>query len=81
MTKLISIIGTALRGEMRDAYKILVGKSEGKIPVGRPRSRWKGNIRMNLKEIRWEDVNWMHLDQDSNKWRALVNTVMNLRVP
>jgi hypothetical protein len=47
--------------EMRNAYKIFVGKSEGKRPLGRPRRRWKDNIRMNLREIVWEDVNWMYV--------------------
>jgi hypothetical protein len=70
----------ARMGEMRNAYNILVGKPEGKRPLGRPRCRWEDNI-MDLKERRWEDVDWMILCQDRDKWRALVNTVMNLRFP
>jgi hypothetical protein len=56
-------------------------KTEGKRPLGRPRRRWEENIRMNLGEIGWEGVDWMHLAQDRDQWRAVVNTVMNLRVP
>jgi len=68
-------------GEMRNSYRISVGRHEGKKPLGRPRHRWKDNIRMDLKEIGWEGVDWMHLVQDRDQWRALVNTIMNLRVP
>jgi hypothetical protein len=68
-------------GEMRNAYSNLVGKSEGKKPVGRPRRRWENNIRMNRREIGWEDVDSMHLAQDRDQWRGLVNTVMKLWVP
>jgi hypothetical protein len=68
-------------GEIRNAYNILVGKTEGKRPLGRPRRRWEGNIRMDLTEIGWEEVNWMHVAQNRSHWRTLVNTVMNLRVP
>jgi hypothetical protein len=71
----------ARMGEMKNAYKILVGKSEVKIPLGRPRRRWKDNIRMNLREIVWEVVGWIHLSQDRDQWRAVVNTIMNLWVP
>jgi len=67
--------------EMRNAYKILVRKSEGKRPLGRPRHRWKDNIIMDLREIGWECVNWMHLAEDREQWWALVNTVMNFWVP
>jgi hypothetical protein len=70
----------ALSVEMRHAYKILVGKPEGKIPLGRFRRRWE-NIRMNLRQIGWEVVEWILLAQDRNQGRALVNTVMNLQVP
>jgi hypothetical protein len=66
---------------MRNAYKILVGKPEGRIPLGRSRHRWENNIRMDLREIRWEGVDWIHLAQDRDQWRAVVNTVMNLQVP
>jgi len=68
-------------GDMRNAYNILVGKPEGKRSLGRPRCRWEDNIRMDLREIRWEVVNWVHLDQFLDQWQAVVNTVMNLRVP
>jgi hypothetical protein len=68
--------------EMRNAYKILVGKLEEKRPFGRPRCRCEDNIRMDLREIDWEIVDWIHLDQDRDEWWwALLNTVMNLRVP
>jgi len=66
-------------GDMRNAYNILVGKRERKRPLGRPGHRLEDNIRMNLREIGWEGVDWIHLAQDRDKWWALVNTVMNLR--
>jgi len=65
----------------RDAYEILMGKSEGKKPLRRPRHTWVDNIRLDLREIGWEGVDWMHLTQDRGQWRASVNTLMNLRVP
>jgi hypothetical protein len=68
-------------GEKRNAYRILVGKLEGKRPLGRPRRRWVDNINIDLTEIRWNGMDWIDLDQDRDQWRALVNTVMNLRVP
>jgi hypothetical protein len=68
-------------GEGRGAYRVLVGRSEGKRPLGRPRRRWKDNIKMDLREIRIDGKNWIRLAQDSVQWRAFVNTVMNLRVP
>jgi hypothetical protein len=68
-------------GEKRNAYRILVGKSEGKRPLGRLRRRWEDNIRMDLREIGWSSVDWIDLAQDRDQWRALVNTIMNLRVP
>jgi transcription termination factor 2 len=71
----------ARMGETRNAYRILVGKPEGKRPLGRPRCRWVDNIKMDLREIGWDGVDWSQLAQDRDKWRALVNTVMNLRVP
>jgi hypothetical protein len=71
----------AHRREMRNAYKILVGKPEGKRPLGRPWHRWEDNIKMDLKEIGFEGVDWIHLPQDRGQWWALVNTVMNLQVP
>jgi hypothetical protein len=66
---------------MINAYKIVVGNPEWKRPLGKSRLRWEDNIKMNLKEILWEGVVWVHLSQDRDCWRALVGTVMNLRVP
>jgi hypothetical protein len=63
------------------AYRILVGKPEGKRPLGRPTRRWMDNIKMDLRDIRWDGMNWIDLAQDRDQWKALVNTVMNLRVP
>jgi hypothetical protein len=71
----------ARMGETRKAYRILVVKPEGKGPLGRTRRRWAGNIKMDLREIGWGGVDWIDLAQDRDQWRALVNTVMNLRVP
>jgi hypothetical protein len=68
--------------EMRNSYKMQVGKPEGKRPLGRNRRRWEGNIRMDLGEIGWEGVvDWIHLAQVRDQWRAVVKTVMNLQVP
>jgi hypothetical protein len=67
--------------ERRNAYRILVGKPEGKRPLGRPRCRWVDNIKMDLIEIGWDGIDRIGLAQDSDQWRALVNTVMNLRIP
>jgi hypothetical protein len=67
--------------EKRNPYWILVGKSEGKRPLGRPRHRWTDNIKMDLREIGWDDMDWIELAQDRDQWRALVSTVMNHRVP
>jgi hypothetical protein len=71
----------ARMGEVRGVYNILVGRPEGKKPLGRPRGRWEDNIKINLREIGFGDVDWIHWAQDIDRWRALVNTVMNLRVP
>jgi hypothetical protein len=60
---------------------ILVGKSEGKRPLGKSGRRWVDNIRMDLRKIAWEDMHWINLAQDSNPWQALVNIVMKLQVP
>jgi hypothetical protein len=68
-------------GEKRNAYRLLVGKPEGKRPLGRPRRRWVDNIEIDLLEIGWGGVDWAGLAQDMDKWRGLVNAVMNLRVP
>jgi hypothetical protein len=67
--------------EKRNAYRLLVGKPEGKKPLGRPRRRWIDNIKMDLLEIGFGGVDWIGLDQDRYRWSALVNAVMNLRVP
>jgi hypothetical protein len=67
--------------EKKNAYRILVGKPEGKGPLGRPRRRWGNNIKMDLREIQGNGMDWIDLAQDRAQWRALVNTVMNLRVP
>jgi hypothetical protein len=68
-------------GEKRNAYRILLGKPVGKRPLGRPRRRCVDNIKMDLREMRWDGMDWIDLAQDRDKWRALVNTIMNLRVP
>jgi hypothetical protein len=65
----------------RKAYRILMGKLEGKRPLGRPRRRWVDNIKIDLREIEWDGMNWVELAQDRDRWRSLVNTVMSLRVP
>jgi hypothetical protein len=65
---------------MRNAYNILVGKPEGKTPLGRPWCKWQEN-RMGLRVIGWKGFDWIHLAQNRRQWRALVKTVMNLRVP
>jgi hypothetical protein len=71
----------ARMGETRDVYRLLVGKPEGKRPLGRPRRRWIDNIKMDLLEIGLGVVDWIGVAQDRYRWRALVNSVMNLRVP
>jgi hypothetical protein len=70
----------ACTGEKRNTYKMLVKKPEGKKPFGRLRCRWEDNIKMDLKEIDWKDVNWIHLAQDREQWRTLVTMVVNLQV-
>jgi hypothetical protein len=67
--------------QKRNAYSILVGNSEGKRPLGRPRRRWEDNTKMDPREIEWDCVDWIGLAQDRDQWMALVNAVMNLRVP
>jgi hypothetical protein len=67
-------------GETRNAYRILVGTPEGKRPLGTPRRRWVDNIKMDVRETGWDGMDWIDLAQDRDQWRALVNTVMNLRV-
>jgi hypothetical protein len=66
--------------ERRDAYSVLAGRPEGKRPLGIPRHRWKDNIKMDLKEVGW-DINRIDLAEDRDRWRSVVNAVMNLRIP
>jgi hypothetical protein len=68
-------------GEGRGAYRILVGRPEGRRSLGRPRHRWEDNIKMDLQEVRWEGVDLIDMAQDRDRWRNVVNAVMNLRVP
>jgi len=68
-------------GKSRGAYRVLVGKSEGKRPLGTPRRRWENNNKMNLQEVSWGNMDWIDRVQDRDGWRALVNGVMNLRIP
>jgi hypothetical protein len=67
-------------GEERNVYRVLMGKPEGKRPLERPRRRWEFGIRMDLRDIGWGSVGWIQLAQDRDRWRAVVNTVMNFRV-
>jgi hypothetical protein len=71
----------ACMDEGRGAYRILVGRPEGRRPLGRPRHRWEDNIKMDLQEVGWGGMDWIDVAQDRDRWRALVNVVMNLRVP
>jgi hypothetical protein len=68
-------------GETIYAYEIFGRKREGKRPLGRPKPRWEGNIKIGLREIGWERANWIQRNQDRGRWRAFVSTVMNLHVP
>jgi hypothetical protein len=68
-------------GQGRGVYRVLVGRPEGKRPLGRPRRRWKDNIKVDLREIGIDGANWIRLAQDRVQWQAFVNTVMKLRIP
>jgi hypothetical protein len=68
-------------GERRGAYRALLGKPEGRRPLGRPRRRLEDNIKMDFREVGWRGMDWIDLPQDRDRWRAVVYTVMNLRVP
>jgi hypothetical protein len=68
-------------GEKRNAYRKLVGKPEGKRPLGRPRHKWVDNIRRDLREIGWDVVDWTDVAQDRDQWRAPVNVILKLQVP
>ena len=71
----------ARMAEKRGVYRVVVGKPEGKIPLGRPRLRWENNIKMDLREVGCGGMDWIELAQDRDSWREFVTAVMNLRVP
>jgi hypothetical protein len=68
-------------GDSRGVYRVLVGKSEGKRPLGKPRHRWENNIKMDLQEVGWWGINWIDLFQDRERWQALERVIMNPLVP
>jgi hypothetical protein len=70
----------SINGEKTNVYRILGGKPERKRPLGRPRLKWVDNIKMDLREIRWDGMDWIELGQDKDRWKALANTLMNLQV-
>jgi hypothetical protein len=81
-SRMMRLAGHVARmGLKRNARRILVGKPGGERPLGRTRRRWVDNIKTDLREIGWDDVNWIYLDQNWDQWRTFVNTVMNLQVP
>jgi len=81
-SRIIRCAGHVARmGEKRDVYRVLVGKPEGKRPLGRPRCRWEDNIKMDLQDVECEGMYWIELAQNRDRWWAFVNAVMNLRVP
>jgi hypothetical protein len=71
----------ARMGDGKSVYRVLVGRPEGKRPLGRPRHRWKDNIKMDVREIEIDGANWIQLAQDRVQWRTFLNTVMNLKIP
>jgi len=78
----VRLVGRVARlGERRDAYRVMVGKPEGKRPLGRPRLRWEDNIKMDFQEVGCGDMDWIEVAQDRDRWRALLDAVMNCRVP
>jgi len=79
--RVVKLRRMARMGEGRGVHRVLVGKPQGKRPSGRPRSRWEDNIKMDLQEVGGCCGDWMELAQDRDRWRALVSTVINLRVP
>jgi hypothetical protein len=74
-------VHVARMGAKNNAYRILLGKPEGDRPLGRQRLRWMDNIKIDIREIGWDGMDWINLVRDRDQWRALVNTVLNLRVP
>jgi hypothetical protein len=70
-----------MHGEGRGVYRVLVGTPKGKRPLGRPKHKWQDNIKLDLREIRINEANWIQLAQDRVQWQALVNTVLDLQVP
>jgi len=68
-------------GDSRSIFRVLVGKPEGKRPLGKPRRRWEDNKKMDFQEVGYSGMDWIELAQDRERWRALVNVIMNLRVP